>query len=156
MEVGTGSSEIPSLNKNTKERGGISKPSSSGILLSARWYLLNLLVLAGFKSIWHKLESFGKRESQLRKFPPAQAWPMGKIVVHFSDCCGRAQPTMVLWPLCWWSWVLKKAVWVRHGYQASKQSSFMVFTSVAVSRFQPRVPALTHSAMHCYLEVEMK
>lgn len=153
MEAGAGSSEILSLNKNTKERGGISKPSSSGILLPARWYLLNLLALAGFKSAWHKLESFGKRHLNWETPHKTGLWAKLWCISLIRDWCARAQPTMVVRPLGWWSWLLKKAVWVSHGNQASKQSSFMVFTSVAASRCLPWGPALIHSTMHCYLEV---
>lgn len=41
----------PFFKQKHKGERGISTPSSSGILLPARWYLLNLLVLAAFKSI---------------------------------------------------------------------------------------------------------
>lgn len=40
--------------------------------------LLLTCVLARFMSTWYKLESFGKRKSQLRS--------VGKPVVHFTDC----------------------------------------------------------------------
>lgn len=50
------------------------------------------LVLANFMSIWHKLESFKKRGTQLRKYPLGPS--TGKPVLYFLDrWFERVQPT---------------------------------------------------------------
>lgn len=64
------------------------------------WYLRNHCLLQLVLSQLTQLESFGKRNSQLRNIPPSD-WLMGKRVVHFiNDWCERVQPIVD-----GWSWV---------------------------------------------------
>lgn len=79
-------------------------------------------VLAGLMSPWHKLESFWKKESQLKTTLPVDC-SVGKSEVCFLD-----------WPWMWGiqltvgddPWLYKKPRWASHEKQAIKQHSSMV------------------------------
>jgi hypothetical protein len=49
---------------------------------ASRAWLTFIIMLNNFMSTFHKLQLFGKRESQIRKSPQAD-WPVGKPVVLF-------------------------------------------------------------------------
>lgn len=96
-------------------------------------------------SICHKLESFGKREPQLRKCPNRiDLWASLCCSFFISDWCRRAQATVrSATLLAGGPWVYKKINWESLGEHASKQHVSMASTSVPASRFLPWLPSTT-------------
>jgi hypothetical protein len=94
----------------------------------------SILELISFMSTWYKLESFEKKEPQLRKCPPPE-WPGGKPAVHFLD-----------WWLMWegpahceWHHPLAAilSIIIKQAEQASKQHSSMASVLAPASRLLP-------------------
>lgn len=86
------------------------------------------IVLASVLSAQHRLESFGKREPQLRKMSPPD-WPVLEVEGPIS---------LGLMLLDRWAWVLwscLRKLWGKKKKKASKHRSSMACISVSASRF---------------------
>lgn len=93
-------------------------------------------VLVSFSSVWHKLESFGKRDSKLRKSLhnidlKATLWSIfGWLMVDM----GGPNSLWAVPFLSWWSWCLEKSGWVNSGEKTRKQNFSVASTSVSASK----------------------
>ena len=94
----------------------------------ASWY--SVAVLVSLLSSWHKLELFGKKDSQRK------SQVQGSIIL-ISDWCGRAQHPWAGGPLNY-----KKAGWANYEEQASKQHPSMILGSAPASRTSVWLPVL--------------
>lgn len=87
-------------------------------------------MLVNLMLTWHKLKSFGKRDSKLRKCL--------HNFCYRHDGCGRTEPLCRPW--AGGPGFYKKAGWLSHGDQGS---THMAYASVPASRFLPWASALT-------------
>lgn len=104
-------------------------------------------VLVGFLLTWHKLESFGKRGSLLRKIPhhiglQASLWAFSCLMTD-----RKSIPLGEVLSLGKWSCIIKKNKqnWASHEGKTRRQHSSMAYASVPVSKVLPCL----HSCSDC-------
>lgn len=95
-----------------------------------------------FSSTWHKLESPGKRETQLRRYPYqimlyASLWNIFLI----NEWCGDPSLVWALRPLGRWAWLYRKTIRLSHEDQAVSIVPLCVFIPLHLFEFLLWLPS---------------